>query len=133
MTRKKKPSRKYMPRDEFRYNMGTTAHGHLQFVFGETRGQKFKAFGITHDAEDDRPKIPLSQNPDPKDAQPAYIRKKATTSPKQWFTRPQQGFRLSPDDRAVVRHLRKQYNKSANRHPPGYYERKKQKKKKQTS
>lgn len=129
MTRKKKPSRKYIPRNEFRYNRMDTARGHLQFVFGETRSQKLKALGLTHSADDRAPKIKLQSNPNPEDCAPAYLRKKAVTTPKTAFSDVQSGFSFSSEDRAVVRHLTKQYKKSTNRHPPGYYEAKKRKKK----
>ena len=129
MTRKKKPSRKYLPRNEFRYNLMDTARGHLQFVFGETKSQKFKALGLTHNADDRAPKIKLQANPNPKDSEPAYVRKKAVTTPKKAFSTVQSGFVFSPEDQAVVRHLTKQYKKSTNRHPTGYYEAKKRKKK----
>ena len=129
MTRKKKPSRKYIPRNEFRYNRMDTARGHLQFIFGETRSRKLKALGLTHNADDRAPKIKLQSNPNPNDSAPAYVRKKVVTTHKKAFSATQGGFAFSPEDRAVVRHLTKQYKKSTNRHPPGYYEAKKRKKK----
>ena len=51
MARKKKPSRKYQPRNEFRRNKSASAQGHYDYVFGETKTH-YKSMGLTtHPAE----------------------------------------------------------------------------------
>ena len=129
MTRKKKQSRKYMPRNEFRYNNSPSSRGHLQYIFGETRGGKYKSFGFTHQASDAEKKIQFQNNPNPQDNRPSFMRTKVVTAQKRWFTNPPvAGLSLGTEERAIVRFFRKRYNKSLNRHPPGYYEQKKKKK-----
>ena len=50
--RKKKSTRKYEPRNEFRYNNSPRAGGHPHFVFGETKTH-YKSLVLTSHPKDD--------------------------------------------------------------------------------
>ena len=42
MSRKKTQTRKYKPKNEFRYNHSNTAQGHPDYIFGETNAGKYR-------------------------------------------------------------------------------------------
>ena len=112
--RKKKPTRKYIPRNEFRYNGSPEAKGHPQYIFGEKDG-KYKAFGLTHHPKKEHPYIPLHQNPNPRDPRKAYLQTRVKTTKKKFFGPPQSGWRFGSDDIGAVRHYKKRYKKSQNK------------------
>ena len=128
MTRKRKQSRKYTPRDEFRYNNSPLAEGHLHYVFGE-KGNKYKSLGLTHSSENTAKKTKID-NPNPNDKDPSYLQMRVHTAKKSYYSDTVAGLSFSSEARAVARHRIKQYKKSTNRKPPMWYENKKKTKKK---
>lgn len=118
MSRKKdKQTRKYKPKNEFRYNNGPVAQGHPQYVFGETRTGKFKSIGLTHSPDDEYKHYPLSHNPNPKDDEDAFLQAKVHTGKKVYYTEPLYDWSFDKSDMPIVRHITKQYKKSTNRKP----------------
>lgn len=127
MARKKKPSRKYKPKNEFRYNHSPLAKGHPHFVFGET-DTKYKSIGFTRSPVSGIKHTKAAKNPNPKSNDDSYIQHRVHTARKSYYSEPLSGWTLSPEDRSLIRHLTKKYKKSYNRKPPGYYDNKKKKK-----
>ena len=115
MARKKKPTRKYKPKNEFRYNNSPTAKGHPNYVFGET-DKKYKSFGITHSPSKNYNSVRLAVNPNPKDKTSAYIEVKPKTANKKYYSEPLKDFKFSKSDMSIIRQLIKRYKKSTNRH-----------------
>ncbi|HBK01808.1 MAG TPA: hypothetical protein DDY77_02085 [Clostridiales bacterium] len=128
MARKKRQSRKYTPRNEFRRNTSKTASGHFDYVFGETKTQ-YKSIGLTHSPTADRKYYPLTKNPNPKDDRQSYIHLNVRGTNKKFFKAPEKGWEFAKEDMPVVRHTIKQYKKSTNRKPKNWYSRKKSNKK----
>lgn len=120
--RKKKQSRKYIPKDEFRMNNSPIANGHPAYIFGETRdGKKYKSFGLTTEEKDKERKIKLPDNPESNNKKNSYIRVKPVTAKKNYYSKDTLKWNFSKKDRDIVRHLIKDYKKRA-------YRRKKKKK-----
>lgn len=115
--RKKKQSRKYIPRNEFRYNNGPIAQGHPQYVFGETRSGKYKSIGLTHSADDDYKHYPLAKNPNPNDSKQAHVEAHVHTGKKVYYDEPLSDWAFAKEDMSVIRHITKKYKKSTNRNP----------------
>ena len=127
MGRKKKDSRKYEPRNEFRVNNSPLAKGHVNYVFGETK-TKYKSMGLTHTPKSNIKHIRLKQNPNPDDKRVSYLQPKVQTAKKSYYGKTLVGWNFCKEDQSIVRHYKKQYKKSINRKPPGYYEQKNKKK-----
>ena len=71
MARKKKQKKKFLPKNEFRYNF---AEGHKSYVFGEIDGE-YRSVGITHkETTFGKKNMPLSKNPQKNKTETAYIR-----------------------------------------------------------
>lgn len=121
MARKKKQTKKYAPRNEFRRNNSPSGMGHPAYVFGETE-KSFKSFGLTTNPNDRERKIELPDNPDPNSQKKAYIRIKPVTINRERYSAETFDWRFSDEDMAIVRHLRKDYKRRA-------YRRQKKKKK----
>jgi len=116
MTRRKnKQTRKYKPRDEFRYNNSPAAKGHPNYVFGETK-LKYKSFGITHSPSKNYRYIRLNDNPNSNDKTTAYVEIQPKTANKRYYSEPLSGYKFSKDDMSIIRQLIKRYKKSTNRH-----------------
>ena len=129
ISRKRKPSRKYVPRNEFRYNHSPHSRGHPHYVFGQ-KGNKFKSLGLTTHPRKGIKHIPLSQNPNSNDKTISYLQlTKPHTAHVKYYSEPLTDWKFAKEDRPIVRHRIKQYKKSMNRRPPMWYEKKKQKKK----
>lgn len=127
MGRKKKETRKYVPRNEFRHNYSSLTDGHIHYVFGETKS-KYKSMGLTHEPNIAYKQIRLSSNPNPSDPNPSYLEPNVKTFKKSSYGKPLSNWSFSKEDHAIVRHYKKRYKKSYNRKPPGYYDLKKKKK-----
>lgn len=132
MTRKKKVSRKYEPRNEFRKNRSPLAKGHPHYVFGEKNG-KYKSLGITHQPVKGIRSVKLSKNPDPLDVSDAYLQLRVHTTNKKYYGGVLPGWSFTSEDMAVVRNRTKKYKKAYNRKPPMHYDKKNAQKKKRTS
>ena len=124
MARKKKPTRKYQPCNEFRRNISASSQGHFDYVFGETETQ-YKSLGLTmHPSREDKiPHYPLTKNPNPNDERQSYLRLKPHGTNKKYL--PDEGkqeeWHFAPEDMPVVRHTIKKYKKSTNRKPKDWY------------
>ena len=122
MGRKKKQSRKFKPKNEFRYNLSYTSNGHPEYIFGETNAGKYKSLPITHKPSSHSKYYPLTKNPDPSDDRKAYLRHNVrTASPKYYSKEPLEGWTFSKVDKAIVRHRIKEYKKGMNRQPKNWY------------
>lgn len=116
MARKKKQSRKYIPRDEFRRNDSPLAKGHPHYVFGETRdGRKYKSVGLTHNSSGHKA-YSLPDNPNPQDNKQSYVQDRVHTAKKEYYAESLEDWKLSKLDRAIIRHITKKYKKRTNRH-----------------
>lgn len=115
MARKRK-SRKYIPRNEFRTNNSPLADGHPHFVFGEKNG-KFKSLGLTTHPVKDVKHVRLHKNPEPNNADESYLQMRVHTAKKTYYTEPLPDWKFSKDDMPIVRHRIKAYKKSTNRKP----------------
>ena len=126
IARKKKPTRKYIPKNEFRMNYSPQAKGHPHFIFGR-KGDKYKSLGLTTEPKDDIRHIRLSKNPNPNDSRPSYLQltKPHTASISYYGKDVLEGWAFGSEDMPVVRHRIKKYKKSMNRKPPMWYEKKK--------
>ncbi len=122
MPRKKKPTRKYQPRNEFRRNISASSQGHFDYVFGET-ATHYKSLGLTtHPSQEDKiPHYTLKKNPNPNDNRQSYLRLKVKSTNKKFLSEKQEGWSFDVDDMSVVRHTKKAYKKRTNRKPKNWY------------
>ena len=123
MSWKKKPTRKYKPRNEFRYNNSPRARGHPHYVFGET-DTHYKSLGLTTSPKEEYPYCPLIRNPEPNNYQPSFLQFEVHSAKKDYYGNILQSWAFSKDDLSVVRHTVKQYKKSTNRKSKLWYEKK---------
>lgn len=131
MSWKKKPTRKYKPRNEFRYNNSNIASSHPHYIFGETANGNFKSLGLTTHPKKHIRHYPLSRNPNPNDTEKSYLQWKVhTASPKYYSDKPLKGWKFAKNDMAIVRHRIKEYKKSTNRKPKLWNEKKRNRNKK---
>ena len=125
MARKKKQTRKYKPRNEFRYNDSPRAGGHPHYVFGETKTH-YKSLGLTTTPKKDIPHYELSKNPEPKNNDTSYLQLAIHSANKKYYSeKPLRGWTFAKEDMPVVRHTIKVYKKSTNRKPKLWYIKKK--------
>ena len=117
IARHKKQTRKYTPRNEFRYNYSVVADEHPHYVFGEKNG-KFKSLGLTTTHPTNVRHYHLSKNPNPKKDDDSYLLLiKPTTAGSKVYSEPLKGWTFAKEDMPVVRHRIKAYKKSYNRRP----------------
>ncbi len=114
MARKKKPSRKYKPRNEFRYNFSPSSAGHPDYIFGYKDG-KYKSFGLTHNPKKEHKSSRLNVNPDPSDKRDSYIQHKVKTTQERYFSDKLTGWRFDVTDWPLIRHLTKRHKKRQNK------------------
>ena len=114
MARKRRYTKKYKPKNEFRINNSPVAKGHPAYIFGETK-TKYKSFGLTTEPKDPKRKICLQRNPDPTDKRISFIRVNPVTANKKCYSAPKSDWCFSKEDQAIVRHLKKDYKKRAYR------------------
>lgn len=114
LMRRKKATRKYIPRNEFRYNNSKQARGHPHYIFGEKNG-KYKSFGLTSHPKKEYPHIELSKSPNPKNSKKQYLQTQVKSTDKKHFGLPLRGWSFASDDAGVVRHYKKQYKKRQNK------------------
>ena len=117
MGRKKKQTRKYRPRNEFRRNDSPLAGGHPHFVFGETNSGKLKSIGLTHNPDDEHRHYPLSKNPNPLDDKQSFLQDRVHTAKKKYYGESLPDWKFAKEDMSIVRHITKKYKKSTNRKP----------------
>lgn len=112
---RKKPRRKSVAKNEFRYNNQTA---HPNYIFEES-GNRYRALGLTHSSSTfGRANMPLAQNPDPKDPQKAYVRNGIISDKKSNFSRkPINTYAFGEDDfpnvKAKVRNYKKRRKKKS--------------------
>lgn len=114
ISRRKKETRKYEPRDEFRYNFSPSSAGHPDYVFGYKSG-KYKSFGLTHNPKKKYKSTALHSNPDPNDSARSYMQHKVKSTQERYMSEPLQNWNLCKDDRVLVRHYSKKYKKRQNK------------------
>lgn len=119
MSRKKR-TRKYKARNEFRRNNSPLAQGHFNYVFGET-DTHYKSLGLTTHPQADIPHYELTKNPNPKDKQTSYLQLKVLSTQKRFMPKKETGWSFAKEDMRVVRPVIKQYKKRTNRKPKGWY------------
>ena len=110
ISRKKKQTRKYEPRNEFRYNNSRDAGSHPHYIFGEKDG-KYLSLGITSHPKKEYPYYSLTKNPNPKDSRKSYIQKKPFKTKKKYYGKSLFGWSFTSDDMHTVRHITKKYKK----------------------
>lgn len=121
MARKKKPSRKYKPRNEFRRNTSASAQGHFDYVFGETPTH-YKSLGLTTHPSPGYKYYALTKNPNPEDNRQSFMQLKPRNTNKKFFAvEPEKDWRFAKQDMPVVRHTIKAYKKRTNRKPKDWY------------
>lgn len=124
MARKRKNTRKYTPKNEFRRNISKSSAGHFDYVFGETQTH-YKSLGLTHTPDKDNSYYPLKKNPNPEDKQQSYLKLKVRSTNKKYLPKKEENWSFSKDDMPVVRLTVKKYKKSTNRKPKDWYVKKK--------
>ena len=121
MSRRKKSTRKYKSRNEFRRNHSPLAQGHINYVFGETKTH-YKSLGLTTHLQTDIPHYQLTKNPNPNDKRLSYLQLKVLSTQKRFMPPPKKyGWSFAKEDMFVVRPVIKQYKKRTNRKPKGWY------------
>lgn len=124
MSKKKKETRKYTPKNEFRRNTSKSAVGHFDYVFGETPTH-YKSLGLTHTPDNKYPYYPLKENPNPTDSKQSFLRLNVRSTNKKYLPKKEENWKFSKEDMPVVRHTIKKYKKSTNRQPKDWYVKKK--------
>ena len=114
ISRKKKETRKYEPRNEIRYNFSPSSSGHPDQVFGYKNG-RYKSLGLTHVPKKQYKSTLLIRNPNPKDKSPAYLQHKVKTTQERYMSAPLKGWQIDKQDRYIVRRITKQYKKRQNK------------------
>ena len=120
MSKKKKETRKYTPKNEFRRNTSKSAVGHFDYVFGETQTH-YKSLGLTHTPDNKYPYYPLKENPNPTDSKQSFLRLNVRSTNKKYLPKKEEDWKFSKEDMPVVRHMIKKYKKSTNRQPKDWY------------
>ena len=121
MSRKKKPTRKYKPCNEFRRNKSASAQGHYDYVFGETETH-YKSLGLTTHPSGGYIYYALLENPDPQDDRKSYLHLNVRSTNKKYLDEaPKSGWKFSKQDMSVARHIIKDYKKRTNRKPKDWY------------
>ena len=116
MARKKKQTRKWKPKNEFRYNNSKLAMSHPHYIFGETPSGKYKSLGLTTDPKPGIRHYPLTGNPNPNDNERSYLQWKVhTASPDFYSKKPLKNWKFNHFDMSIARHRIKEYKKSINR------------------
>ena len=124
MSWKKKQTRKYQPRNEFRYNNSKRAQGHPHYVFGET-ATHYKSLGLTSTPKEGISYVRLTKNPEPLNTEKSYLQLSVHSANKKYYDdKPLKGWSFAKEDMPVVRHKIKKYKKSTNRKPKLWYEKK---------
>lgn len=99
-------------RDEVRYN---NKEGHKNWVFKQ-KGENFSAFGVTHnDKTFGNKNMPLKQNPDPKDKDPAYIRNGIIKQKGGMSKKPKKNLKFSSEDKTNMKSKRRYHEKERKR------------------
>ena len=124
MSWKKKYTRKYKPRNEFRYNNSPRADTHPHYVFGETKTH-YKSLGLTSTPKKGVPYYTLTKNPEPNNTNKSHLQYAVHSANKKYYGEPLKGWKFAEEDMPVVRHTVKAYKKSTNRKSKLWYEKKK--------
>lgn len=114
MARKKKPSRKYTPRDEIRYNNSKKAAGHPHYVFGE-KDSFYYSLGFTTHPKKGFPTYELQDIPNPNCRRKNYVQRKVFKQNKRVYGKIISGWNFSSDDMSILRRIIKNYKRSLKR------------------
>ncbi|MBO5010549.1 MAG: hypothetical protein J6D20_07640 [Clostridia bacterium] len=115
IARKKKTTRKYNTRNEFRYNNSKEASGHPHYIFGEKNG-KYYSLGITTHPKKEHPYYTLNKSPNPNSKDKNYVQRKIFRNKKKEYGKRQQGWSFDKSDMPIIRHITKSYKKRQNKH-----------------
>ncbi len=93
---------------DFRFNFAT---GHPTLAFGRS-GKQIKSVGLTHQAETfGRKNMPLKNNPNPNDSQPAFARNGIVSKNERYYGRKMPQYSVSGDDKANIKSKIRHYKK----------------------
>ena len=120
MAWKKRKSRKYIPRNEFRHNNSPRASGHPHYIFGET-STHYKSLGLTTTPKENIPHYKLKKNPNPNSTDDSYLQFAVHSANKKYYNEPLPDWSFGKDDMPVIRHIIKKYKKSTNRKSKLWY------------
>lgn len=116
MARKKKPTRKYTPRHEFRYCFAESAGGkdnpHPHYIFGE-KGNKYYSLGLTTSPSEYYPFYNLSRSPNPKCLDTQVVLRKPFVEKKWNYSKHRKKkWKFSIYDMPIIRHIIKRFKKT---------------------
>jgi hypothetical protein len=102
---KKRKDKKIRSKDEFRRLNNIEEKGHPTYIYAK-KGKNFECIGITH-AEITKgiKNIPLEKNPDPQDAERAFIRPKTSKAPTKKFGRKLEGWKFTENDKRKAKKI----------------------------
>lgn len=120
MARKKKPTRKYTPKNEFRKSTSIKTGYHPQYIFGET-ATRYKSLGLTQHPDSKHRYYLLTKNPEPGNKEKSFLKLEVHSLQKKYYGEPLKGWGFDKKDMPVVRHQIKEYKKSTNRKPKWWY------------
>lgn len=84
MSRKKKATRKYTPKNEFRHNNSKVVEGHFNYIFGETETH-YKSLGVTTHPKQKFKHVKLKNNPNPNDNRDSFLQLQVLNTNKKYF------------------------------------------------
>ena len=108
--KKKKPTRKYIPRNQFRYSRCKKAGYHPHYIFGE-RGDKYISLGMTtHPSA--KMKVSKIKSPNPNYNSDQYIQHYVFRIKKTAYKdKREKGWKFDDVDLSLIRHFKKNYKK----------------------
>ena len=112
MARKKKPTRKYTPRHEFRYCRANKAvhnkKAHPHYIFGEKDGYYY-SLGLTTSPHDKFPFYYLSRSPNPNCKKPQAVQRKQFHEKAGLYDKKTlKGWAFNPFDMSIIRRIIKE-------------------------
>jgi len=114
--KRKKPSRKYTPRSEFRYCFAKSAGGknnsHPHYIFGE-KGNKYYSLGLTTHPNKKYPYYSLSYSPNPNCSDPQSVQIKPFIENKKFYSKKtKKNWKFNFNDMPIIRHIIKMFKKT---------------------
>lgn len=102
-------SKKYLPKNEFRYNKQTK---HMNYVFG-SNGKKNKSLGLTTEKVTfGRNNMPLNKNARIGSTEQSYIRNGVITEKREYYSHKAKSYCFSKDDYCNVKSKIRNYKKN---------------------
>ena len=105
-------SKKYKPRNQFRYNNSKEAAGHPHYIFGE-REDKYVSLGLTTHPKKGMKVYKLEKSLKPKTKKKQqYLQRKVFVSPKDEYGKKRlKGWKFHAADLPLIRHIKKSFKK----------------------